>query len=93
MYSENVFKRDPGIGGVVLKSATTEPIPGVTAEIYDSSGKLVASLVTDINGWFMWQFKMTGKAADYTVKLPAYGLSQTVTLKANGYAIVNFSLP
>jgi hypothetical protein len=38
----------------------------------------------------MLNYKHTGKAADYTVKVPAHGLQKKVTLKANGYAIVIF---
>jgi len=29
----------------------------------------------------------------FTVKLPAYNLSQTVTLKANGFLVVDFTVP
>ena len=41
----------------------------------------------------MWQYKATGKASTYTVNLPAYKLSQSVSLNANGYVVVNFLVP
>ena len=91
--SENVFKKDPGIAGLVLKSGSNDPVPNVTVQIYDASNKLQATLTTDQDGWYMWQYKYTGKAATFTVKLPAYAQSQTVTLKSNGFATASFTLP
>ena len=48
---------------------------------------------TDADGWYMWSYKYAGKATSFTVKLPAYGLQQTVTLKSNGYLSVPFTVP
>ena len=93
VYSENVFKRDPGIAGLVLKSGTGDPVPNVTVNIYDSTNKLLVTVSTDADGWYMWQYKYTGKAATFTVKLPAYTLQQSVTLKSNSFVIVNFTVP
>jgi hypothetical protein len=36
--------------------------------------------------------KYTSKAATFVVKLPAYGQSQSVTLKSNGFLVVNFGV-
>jgi hypothetical protein len=36
--------------------------------------------------------KYAGKAATFVVKLPAYGQSQSVTLKSNGFLVVNFGV-
>jgi hypothetical protein len=95
VYSHNVFKRDPGIGGFVQKDGTFEPVPGVAVQIYNASNALVATVYTNGDGYFMWQYKHTGKAAIYTVKLPGYPtvLAQTVTLKANGFAVVTITVP
>ena len=90
--NENVFKKDPGIGGLVLRAGTGEPMPGVTVEIYDSKNSKLATATTDVDGWYLWAYKYTGKATTFTVKLPAYGLQQTVTMKSNGYIIVDFSV-
>jgi len=38
----------------------------------------------------MLNYKHIGKAATHTVKLPDYRLQKSVTLKANGFAIVIF---
>ena len=89
--SKNVFKRDPGIGGLVLES-DGDPVPNVEVQIYQGT-KLKATVYTDADGWYMWQYKYTGKAATFTVKLPVYNLSKTVTLKSNGYLVVSFTLP
>jgi hypothetical protein len=41
----------------------------------------------------MWQYKYTGKATTFTVTLPRYGLSRSVTLKSNGFLVVSFLVP
>jgi len=91
--SENVFKRDPGIAGLVMQSGTNEPIPNVKVQIYDASNKLATTVYTDQDGWYMWQYKYTGKAATFTVKLPSYNQATSVTLKSNGFVIATFALP
>jgi len=93
VQSENAFKRDPGIAGLVKLNASNDPVPNVRVQIYDSSNKLVATAYTDQDGWYMWQYKYTGKAATFTVSLPAYGLAQTATLKSNGFVLASFNLP
>jgi len=91
--SNNVFKRDPGFAGLVLDS-TLEPVVGVKVEIRDSTGTLLKTVFTDADGWYMWQYKHTGKAATYTIALPDYpGQTQAVTLKSNQLVTVNFELP
>ncbi len=93
VQSENAFKRDPGIGGLVKLSGTSDPVPNVKVQIYDSSNTLLATVYTDQDGWYMWQYKYTGKAATFTVNLPVYNLAQAVTLKSNGFLVVNVTLP
>jgi len=93
VQSENSFKRDPGIAGLVKLNASSDPVPNVSVQIYDSSNKLVATTSTDQDGWYMWQYKYTGKAATFMVSLPAYGLAQNVTLKSNGFVLATFTLP
>src|SRR5262249_11500814 len=90
--NENVFKKDPGIGGLVLNGQTT-PVANVTVQIYDSANKLLATVYADSDGWYMWQYKYTGKAASFTVKLPNYNQAQSVTLKSNGFLVVGFGVP
>jgi hypothetical protein len=90
--SKNTFKTNPGFAGRVTDSSGLNPVSGVTVEIYDSIGKL-GSVVTDDNGEYLFTYKYTRKAALFTVKLPDYGLQQTVTLKSNSFAVVNFELP
>jgi hypothetical protein len=89
--SENVFKKDPGIAGLVEK-ASGDPVANVPVYIYDSSNHLVFKGLTDQDGWYQWEYKYTGKAATFTVKLgsPYTGHQETATIKSNGFALVNF---
>ena len=91
-HSTNAFKKDPGIGGLVQR-ANLELVPNVPLGIYDSTGKLVYSTATDRDGWYYWEYKYTGKATSFTVKLgaPYAGKQQTVWIKSNGYALANFT--
>ncbi len=86
----NSFKKDPGIGGLVLDSFGT-PIQNAKVLIYQGS-KLLATVYTDGDGWYMWNYKWTGKAATFTIRLPDYGLRQDSTLKSNGFLVVNFKI-
>ena len=88
----NVFKHDPGIGGLVL-DVNGNPLKGIKVQIYDPTGKLLATVYTDEDGWYMYNYKHTGKAATYTIELPDYSLQQSVTLKANSFVVVNFQIP
>jgi hypothetical protein len=67
-------------------------------DIYDSKNAKLGTVYTDQDGWYMWAYKYTGKPATFTVKLPNYpaaqpSQSQTVTLKSNGFLVVNFTVP
>jgi hypothetical protein len=88
--SINQFKKNPGVNGLTLQTATGNPKSGVKVELWSPANKLLLSYTTDVDGFYMLNYKHTGKAADYAVKLPAFGLTKKVTLKANGYAIVLF---
>jgi hypothetical protein len=90
--NKNVFKHDPGFGGLVTDSQGN-PVKGVKVQIYGPDGKLIATVYTDEDGWYMYNYKWTGKAATFTVKLPDYKQSKSVTLKANGFVVVNFVIP
>jgi hypothetical protein len=68
VQNRNVFKHDPGIGGLVLNSLGS-PIGGVKVEI-SIGNKLVGTVFTDEDGWYMWNYKYTGKPTTVTVKLP-----------------------
>jgi hypothetical protein len=64
IQSENVFKKAPGIGGLVLQSGTNQPQVGVQVKIYSgssASGTPLATLNTDADGWYMWQYNTRAK--------------------------------
>ena len=88
----NVFKKDPGIGGLVLRIGSGDPVYNALVDVYQGTKK-VGSVRTDEDGWYMWVYKYTGKAVSFTVNLPAYNQTQSVTLKSNGYGILNFNVP
>lgn len=88
IQNENQFKKDPGIGGLVTQAGTNNPTAGATVSIYDSSNKQLGTATTDQDGWYMWQYKYTGKAATFVVKTGTQ--SQSVTMKSNGFLVVNF---
>jgi hypothetical protein len=92
VMSLNVFKKNPGIGGLVKKAGTDQPLYNVKAEIYQGT-KLMGTVYTDDDGYFMWAYKYTGKATTFTVKLPAYGQSKSDTLKSNGFLAMDFTTP
>jgi len=56
-------------------------------------------VTTDEDGVYLLVYKHTGKAATFTVKMtPPLPYAQTtqsqsVTLKSNGYVVVNFTVP
>jgi hypothetical protein len=88
VYNQNVFKKDPGIGSLVYTRAG-DPVIGTPVEVWKGTTKL-ATLQTDEDGWSMWLYKHTGKAATYTVKLPEFKMTQSLTVRANGFLIVRF---
>src|SRR6185436_1136449 len=92
----NTFKKNPGAGGSAKSSLTETQVSGARATLSDSKGALIVSGVTDEDGWYMLNYKHTGKAANFTVTLTPPGgraKTQTVTLKANGFAEANFTIP
>ena len=60
------------------------------ATLKNAGGTVVATGVTDKDGFYALIYKHTGKAANYTVKLG--NVSKVVTLKANGWAEVDYDV-
>jgi hypothetical protein len=88
--SFNEFKKNPGVNGMALQKDTGNPKANVNVELWGPTGTFIMGTNTDQDGVYILNYKHTGKAATYAVKVPAYGLQQNVTLKANGYGIVIF---
>lgn len=75
-----------------------DPVKNAKVQIFLGTSKTAtATVYTDEDGWYMWQYKWTGKAASFVVKMipplpyKQTTQSQTVTLKANGYLVINFT--
>jgi len=82
---------DPSFAGI-LTDNSGNPVQGVKAQIYGPDGKLLDTVYTDKDGWYMYNYKYTGKPATFKVELPDHGLEQSVTVKANSFAVVNFTI-
>jgi PKD repeat protein len=85
----NAFKRIPGIGGLVT-TPDYSLLAGVEVRIYDPDGNEIGVVVTDEDGWYMFEHKHLGKPAQYRIEVPAYGLQATVRMRANSFAEVSF---
>jgi hypothetical protein len=93
-YSENIFKKSVGAAGTVVQLSNGLPVVGATLTLYgpNSGTTVAATATTDGDGAYYLDYKYTGSAATFIVKA-SYGTwsqSQTITLKANGFQIVNF---
>jgi hypothetical protein len=85
------LERIPGFGGLVT-DGVGDPVAGATVGI-TLDGAPLGTSTTDEDGWYMFVYKHTDKAADYTIELPDYGLSESGTLKANHFAEADFIVP
>jgi hypothetical protein len=90
--SENNFKKNPGVAGQVVDGGTSG-LAGVTVRLYSPKGVLIGAVVTDVDGYYFFSYKHTGKAAYYKVERTDTGEYQMVLLKANGLVYVNFTPP
>jgi hypothetical protein len=93
VQSENNFKKAPGIAGLVLRNANGDPVAGTAVQVVDGGGRLLSLVSTDDDGWYFYPYKYTGKATNFTIRLPAFGLSQVVTMKSNAFVVANFVTP
>jgi hypothetical protein len=94
--SYNTFKKNPGVGGLAQSQSTTFSVPGSTVTLKDAKGAALVGGVTDQDGWYVLNYKATGKSSTYYVTLTpptGYGAAQTksITLKANSYVEANFT--
>jgi hypothetical protein len=92
LQSMNVFKRDPAIGGLVTYAATSDPVVGTNVRIYDAKNVLKANLYTDADGWYYWAMKFSGKTVTWTVRVPAFNASQTISGPSKTFYVVNFAV-
>ena len=61
--------------------------------IYSPLGKVLVALCIDKDGYDMYPYKHKAKSGTYTVKLLDYNKSTAVTVKANGFAAIDFVVP
>ena len=88
--SKNVFKKDPGIAGVVTDLSGT-PLSGKTVKIHEGDTPK-STVTTDSKGYYQYVFTYKGKPTTFTIKLPEYNVQKSVTIKSNKLVIVNFAV-
>jgi hypothetical protein len=84
----NSFKKITGVFGQALTSSTGGAWPNIQATLKNAAGAVVATGVTDQDGFYALNYKHTGKAANFTVILG--NVQKVVTLKANGWGEVDY---
>ncbi len=91
--SQNAFKGDPGIAGIVLDQTGT-PVANALVSLYDSNGSLISITFTDRDGFFAFAFNAAHKAT-FTVQVSLSNgatFSKTVTVKPNHLALLDFTV-
>jgi hypothetical protein len=91
--SFNEIKKFAGFLGFVVDKVTGKPVSNAKVAIYNPTGGVLTTQYTDEDGYYMYAYKHTAKAATYTVKLPGWAKSTSITVKANGFAPINFEVP
>ena len=96
IYSENVFKKDPGFAGLVTGSSG-DPLSGMTVTITISAkDHITATVFTDEDGWYLYAYKYTGKSSIVNIHLWGYKENWAfvdVLMKTNSLIIVDFAVP
>jgi hypothetical protein len=87
IQNENVFKKIPGFGGMVL-DGLGDPVYPANVTITGPDGSTVVA--TDEDGFYYLYYKHKGKEATFTVE--CLGQSEKIAMKANKYVEVNFEI-
>jgi hypothetical protein len=91
--SLNEFKAIAGGFGRVHYSDEGSGVEGAEVLLYrNSTGELVRTGTTGKEGFYTLDYRHTGKKAVYTVVLTDPPMQQSVQLRANGWAEINFDL-
>ncbi len=106
VFSINEFKRNTGIGGLVVQGE--EPVYEAELRIYQLStttgrprclrpgGEHAATVYTDEDGWFLWAHQLRGRTTDFRVELWIDDEKEDeitdIELNAMGYASADFYL-
>ncbi len=73
----NVFKNDPGFAGLVTDQSGN-PLSNAKVVIKDAAGKMVATVYTDSDGWYMYTFKYSGSSeVAFTITASSGSLTKT----------------
>ena len=103
-YSINEFKRNTGIGGLVVPNGI-DPLEAVEVQIYQntaatgrpgslSTPELRATVYTDEDGWYLWAYQWRGRPTSFTVIMSYDGSEiyrkENIELSAMGYYSIDF---
>jgi hypothetical protein len=87
--SLNEFK---GIAGVIGQTMLADDAATGRQLRLLKGTTVVATGTSDADGFYLLNYKHKGKAENFTAEIVGSKLKQVVTLKANGYAEVNWDL-
>jgi 5-hydroxyisourate hydrolase-like protein (transthyretin family) len=93
-HSVNEFKKFAGFMGFVTVGGN--PAAGLQVRILKPDGSTLTTVTTDADGFYFYAYQHKSKSATYKVRLLAYYPTTpevAVTVKANGFAVVNFTVP
>jgi hypothetical protein len=90
----NVYKPLSGAMARAFSSEADDPVPeGALAELVNArTGEVVASDLSDEDGYIRMVYAHKGKPTDYIVRLPEYGLEQIAQFRSNGWTYVTFDV-
>ncbi len=91
--SQNVFKKDSGIAGIVLDQMGT-PVANALVSLYDSSGSLISITFTDRDGFFSFAINPAHKTT-FTVQVTLpnrTSFSQIITVRPNHLTLLSFTV-
>jgi hypothetical protein len=100
VYSANAFKRIAGVFGQITNKVTGVSVRGAAATLLGPATSkgvraVVATSLSDADGYIALNYKHTGKPAIFTVTFDIPGLgkvSKDVTLRANGWAETSYDI-
>ncbi len=93
VYNRNAFKKIAGAMGNVQTSSNGNGLAGLPVSLFrNSTGAIVASGYTDLDGYYLLNYKHTGKAESFTVIIGSgpSAVWKVVQLKANAWAEVSY---
>jgi hypothetical protein len=90
----NEFKKDPpGVAGLCQFLGSQDPVMGATLTLKKANGSLAGTATSDMDGFYLINYKHQGSPANYTLKMTwgSYQSTRTITMRANSFQMQNFT--